>query len=94
MKIKGYIWLDHIVDKLYDKHGVVKEEVRELFSNKPRIQFAEKGNYPNENVYFATGQTFEGRYLIIFFVRKRDGTALILSARDMTRAERRRHGRK
>jgi len=37
----------------------------------------------------AFGQTDAGRYLTVFFVRKEDGRALILSARNMTRAERR-----
>ena len=31
----------------------------------------------------------EGRYLIVFFVYKRNGRALIISARDMTKSERR-----
>jgi uncharacterized DUF497 family protein len=44
-------------------------------------------------VYSASGQTHAGRYLIVFFVHKRDGRALILSARDMTRNERRRYER-
>ena len=49
----------------------------------------EKGHRSRENVYAAMGQTDEGRYLIIFFVHKTDKRALILSARDMTKAERR-----
>jgi uncharacterized DUF497 family protein len=47
-----------------------------------------------DNVYFAAGQTATGRYLIIFFVYKKDRRALILSARDMTHSERRQHERK
>ena len=47
-----------------------------------------------ENVYSASGPTEDGRYLIVFFVHKADGTALTLSARDMTRAERRIYERK
>lgn len=34
------------------------------------------------------GKTHNGRYLIIFFVFKTNGQALILSARDMTKSER------
>jgi len=40
-------------------------------------------------VYAALGPTYGGRYLIIFFVYKRGGRALIISARDMTESERR-----
>ncbi|MCB0089522.1 MAG: hypothetical protein KDE54_16565 [Caldilineaceae bacterium] len=61
----------------------------------PRVRFAEKGNQPGDNVYVAFGQTYGGRYLAIFFVYKPTAaTAIIISARDMTRQERRTYGRK
>jgi len=40
------------------------------------------------------GQTDAGRYLIVFFVYKKKGQALILSARDMTDVERDRYEKK
>lgn len=40
------------------------------------------------------GQTESGRYLIVFFIHKQDGRALIISARNMDHAEKRRYGRK
>jgi hypothetical protein len=40
------------------------------------------------------GQNMSGRYLIVFFVYKRDGRAVILSARDMTATERRTYGKR
>ena len=63
--------------------------MKEIFNSKPHFRFVEKGHRSRENVYAAMGQTDEGRYLIIFFVHKTDKRALILSARDMTKAERR-----
>ncbi len=60
----------------------------EVLENKPKFRFVEKGHHKGENVYAALGQTYEGRYLIIFFVYKRNGRALIISARDMTKSER------
>jgi uncharacterized DUF497 family protein len=42
-------------------------------------------------VYAALGQTENGRYLIVFFILKKDGRAIILSARDMTLSERKRY---
>lgn len=94
MKIKGLIWLDNIVDKIEQKHQVLPEEIREVLHNRPKFRFVEKGHRLDENVYFATGQTDTGRYLIAFFVYKKDGRALILSARDMTKRERKQHERK
>ena len=94
MKITGIIWLDDIVEKLQWKHGVLPEEVREVFNNNPKFRFVEKGHRPNENVYFAMGKTDSGRYLIVFFVHKQDKRALVLSARKMTQSERRQYERK
>lgn len=91
MKIKGLIWLDEIIEKLVRKHNVQQNEVREVLSKKPHFRFIEKGHRSGENVYTAMGQTNSSRYLIIFFVYKKDRRALILSARDMTQSERRRY---
>jgi uncharacterized DUF497 family protein len=94
LKVTGFIWLDDIVEKMHRKHDVLPEEVREVFNNRPKFRFVEKGHRPGENVYFASGQTMSGRYLIIFFVYKKSKQALIISARNMTRSERRQHERK
>ena len=88
MKINGIIWFDDIIEKLIRKHNVQQHEVREVLVNRPRFRFVEKGHRAGENVYAAMGQTDSGRYLIVFFVYKTDKRALILSARDMTKAER------
>ena len=94
MKISGLVWLEEIVQKLAWKHSVQTSEVRETFLNKPTFRFIEKGHRKDEDVYAALGQTDAGRYLICFFVHKTDNRALILSARDMTEAERKRYDRK
>jgi len=94
LQIKGLLWLDEIVDKLHYKHSVSQAEVQEVFNAKPRFRFVEKGHRPDENVYFAQGRTEAGRYLIVFFIHKQDHRAFILSARDMSRTERRQYGRK
>lgn len=94
MKITGFIWLEDIVEKLAQKHGVQQQEIKEVFAKLPHFRFAEKGHRPGENVYAALGQTDAGRYLIVFFVHKKDGRALPLSARNMTHAERRRYEQK
>lgn len=91
MKIKGLIWIDEIIDKLAKKHNVSQDEVWEILSNRPYFRFVEKGHRSGENVYAALGQTESGRHLIVFFVFKKDGNAIILSARDMTPRERKRY---
>lgn len=91
MKIEGLIWLDDIVEKLERKHKVLQNEVREVLQSDPYFRFVEKGYRPRENVYAVLGRTQGGRYLIVFFVYKKDKRALILSARDMRPGERKRY---
>ena len=94
MKISGIIWLREIVEKINRKHRVEQEEVREILSGSAHFRFVEKGHRKGENVYSGMGQTSAGRYLIVFFVRKKSQQALILSAREMTHSERRRYEKK
>lgn len=93
MQIDEIIWQQQFVEKLAIKHGVEKTEVEEVLSNHPRFRFVSKGNRVGEDVYSAMGQTDAGRYLIAFFIQKPNRSALIISARDMTRMERRNYGR-
>ena len=94
MYIDDFVWLTEIADKVATKHRVTPDEVEEVFFNDPRFRFVESGYRSGEDVYSAGGQTDAGRYLIVFFIYKGDNTALILSARDMDAAERRRYERK
>jgi len=72
LKIKGLIWLDKIIDKLATKHNVGQNEVLEVLLDQPYFLFVEKGHRSGENVYAALGQTKSGRYLIVFFIYKKD----------------------
>ena len=84
-----------IEEKLESRHNVTAAEARQVLLSRPRIRFAEMGRTPGEDVYAAFGQTLGGRYLAVFIVYKSDAaTAIIISARDMTDAERKRYGRK
>lgn len=84
-----------IQEKIVSKHGVEVDEARYVLLSGPRIRFAEKGHIEGENVYAAFGQTIGGRYLALFFVYKpSNNTAIIISARDMTKRERKQYGKK
>lgn len=93
MKIVGFIWLDEIVEKLAVKHHVAPDEVEQVFDARPDFKRWEKGRYRGEDVYRVLGQTDAGRYLVIFYIFKQTGEALILSARDMDHKERKSYGR-
>lgn len=68
--------------------------MEEIFNRSPRYRFIETGDIEGEDLYAALGQTNEGRYLIVYFVHKATGEALIVSAREMTKKEKRTHGKK
>jgi hypothetical protein len=94
VKVKHFIWLDEVEDKIIRKHHVEPDEAEQVFSNRPRFKFIEKGYTPGEDDYAASGQTAAGRYLVVFFILKPNQEALVISARNMTRKERRRYGKK
>ncbi len=93
MEIDRIIWLEDIVEKLLWKHQVEEQEVVEVFENKPRFQRKEPGFNPGEDVYAAFGQTDAGRLLSVFFVYTLDKRAIIVSARDMSQKEMKKHGK-
>jgi len=94
MRINGIVWIRHVIDKLAFKHRVEQSKVEEVFDNRPKFRFLEKGERAGEDVYVALGQSNAGRYLAVMFIHKKSKDALILSARTMAPKERRLYGKK
>jgi len=92
MQIWDVIWLEEIEDKIWREHHVSPIEVEEALISRPYVRFMEREHRPGEDLYAAFGQTLGGRYLTVFFIFKPPHTALIVTARDMTRRERRTYG--
>jgi uncharacterized DUF497 family protein len=94
MKITGVIWRREVVDKLAWKHHVTTEEVEEALAAARRFRFIETGDVEGEDLYAAMSRTAAGRYLITYFVYKTTREALIISAREMTKKEKRAYAKK
>jgi uncharacterized DUF497 family protein len=92
--VREIIWLEKFVEKLEVKHRVTTDEVEEILNGKKKVRRVAKGNVKGEDVYLALGQTIAGRYLAIFYILKKDGRILPISARDMDDGERRKYGSK
>jgi uncharacterized DUF497 family protein len=92
--IDDIIWLDSIVDKLAWKHNVMASEVEDVLIGRCRIFKKETGRIDGEHLYNALGQTRQGRYLSVFFIKKLNNKALIITARDMNKKERKRYEKK
>lgn len=88
MQLNEVIWKDYFVNKIEVKHGVLTDEVEEVLFGKPHIRRAQKGHIKGEDLYAAYGQSDSGRYLIVFFIRKKTA-AMPISVRNMTDSERR-----
>lgn len=93
MEVREVIWLDAFVEKLWRKHRVRIEEVEEVLAGRPQVRRVARGDVAGEDVYSALGRTTRGRYLIVFYVLKAGGRALVISARDMKPKERRQYGK-
>ena len=82
-RVEGFLWLDWVVEKIVEKHGVEPQEVEEAFFNPPyKVRRAQSGKY------LLFSRTEEGRYLLIVFAW--EGRQIKpITARDMTDRERR-----
>jgi uncharacterized protein len=89
LRITDILWKERFVAKLATKHGVSTDEVEEALCSKPLLRKIAKGRVRGEHVYSALGQLRSGRYLIVFFILKKHGIIMPISARDMDHSERR-----
>ncbi len=65
------------------RHGVLPDEVEEVFHNGPHVRRTRSGRY------IAYGVTDEGRYIVVVFVVGPGGGVRPITARPMTDDERR-----
>ena len=89
MRITDVIWKMDIVEKLSTKHAVSISEVEETFISKPVLRKMARGRVLGEDVYVALAQISSGRYLAVFYIDKKHGVVIPISARDMESAEKR-----
>jgi uncharacterized DUF497 family protein len=75
--------LEHIA-----RHNVDQDEAEAVLDNNPLILRTA------DDKYLAYGQTDEGRYLLVVFVRKPQSLIRIISARDLTGDEKSRYRRR
>jgi uncharacterized protein len=84
----GFDWNAGNIDKNSEKHGVSDPECEEVFFNRPLIVRHDPAHSDQERRFYALGQTDTGRHLFVVFII-RQKLVRIISAREMTRRERR-----
>ena len=88
----SFEWDEGNVDKNWEKHGVRATECEEIFFNWPLLVQDDPRHSRSEARCYALGQTHAGRQLFVVFTHRGDRIRVI-SARDMSRRERRSHAR-
>jgi uncharacterized DUF497 family protein len=84
----GFDWDDGNLEKNWLSHRVAFWEAEEPFFNQPLILKKDRRHSSTEDRRFALGQTDAGRLLFVSFTIRRN-LIRVISARDMTRRERR-----
>jgi len=86
-KCTGFEWNKGNLLKNWEEHGVTGSECEQIFFNNPQIVAPDLKHSGKEDRYFVLGQTDTGRLLyVVFMIRKT--LVRIISARDMSRKER------
>jgi uncharacterized protein len=89
MRFTEILWRQQYAEKIIHEHHVDLAEVEEVLSRKPFVRLQERGRRQGEDLYVAYGQTAAGRFIVAFIIHKGKGVAMPISARDMTKKERR-----
>jgi uncharacterized DUF497 family protein len=88
-RITGFDWDDGNGRKSADKHGVSRAEAEQVFFNEPLLVLEDAKHGGAEARLHALGVSDDARQLHISFTLREDGTRLrVISARDMSRNER------
>lgn len=87
-KCTGFNWDENNINKNWDKHNVTPNESEQIFFNKPLLIACDEKHSINEIRYYALGKTDSERLLFIAFTI-RNKLIRVISARDMSRKERR-----
>ena len=90
MRVEEIFISETVEDKLFSKHGVIRDEIEDLFWYSDYNLIIRR---TREGKYTAFGRSLEGRYLTAVFAKKGRGAIRIVTARDMTKAERQRYRR-
>ena len=83
-----YEWDEEKAASNLAKHGISFEEAASVFGDPLYIDFYDPDHSIDEQRYLIIGQSETGRLLIVSYT-ERDQTARLISAREVTSAERR-----
>lgn len=80
-------WDESKAERNQSKHGVSFEEAKTVFYDPLYVDFYDPDHAEDEERYLIVGESSRGRVLIVSYTERGNSTRLI-SAREVTRAER------
>jgi len=83
-----YEWDHEKSERNFSKHGVSFEEAATVFDDPLYVDFYDPDHSIDEHRYLIMGQSSAGRLLIVSYT-ERDDVVRLISAREVTSAERR-----
>ena len=89
--LEGFEWDSGNSDKNWRNHDVRQAETEQVLLNRPVVFAADLKHSRTEARFFTLGRTDRGRHLAIVFTT-RGRRVRVISARPMSRAERRAYG--
>ena len=89
--LEGFEWDAGNLDKNWHAHQVRQAEAEQVLLNRPVVVAADLKHSRAEARFFALGRTDSGRHLALVFTT-RGKNVRVISARPMSRAERRAYG--
>jgi uncharacterized protein len=87
-KCRGFQWDESNAEKNWVKHHVSRGETEQVFFNRPLVVVAGEQRTESTRRYYALGQTDARRLLFVVFTIRED-LLRVISARPMSRQERR-----
>ena len=84
----GFDWDAGNAKKSWEAHGVTSNESEQVFLNRPLVAAPDDQHSRNEPRFHALGRTNAGRLLALVFTIRGD-LVRVISARDLSRRERR-----
>jgi len=82
IKIKEFQWDEGNEEHILRRHNVTKFEAEGVFIGDPYFKIG------GDRTRYVYGQTSNGRYLFVVYLYLGEGVARVVTARDMTRRER------
>ncbi len=83
----GFDWDEGNAPKIWERHSVSQAECEQVFFNEPLVVGEDVKHSAQEQRFYILGRTDQGRELFLVFTL-RDDRIRVITARDMSRRER------